>query len=128
MNVVGIGTDIVKVARFGHWRQKSRKQLSRIFSEKELEDIFVEPELISQRFATRFAAKEALYKAFCQSFEKFNLPFITFCRHVSVQKSDNIAFLVDWAFLKVSYCNILVSLSHAEEYAVAFIVMTGIHK
>lgn len=98
MNVVGIGTDIVKVKRFIRWNQKSRKQLRRIFSENELQDIFVEPALISQRFATRFAAKEALYKAFCQSYDNFDFPFITFCRYASVEKSDNIAFLVDWEF------------------------------
>ncbi len=128
MNVIGIGTDIVKVSRFENWQHKSCRQLRRIFSEDELKDVFAESHLISQRFATRFAAKEALYKAFCYSTPNFKIPLITFCRHVSVKKGDKLVFIVDREILGVSYCNILLSISHAEEYAVAFVMMTGIHK
>jgi phosphopantetheine--protein transferase-like protein len=128
MNVIGIGTDIVAVRRFAHWHEKSCKQLRRIFSEEELSDIFKEPSLTSQRFATRFAAKEALYKALCQANVNWRVPFLFFCSQVSVNKSSTVAFIVNWDALCVSYCNILLTLSHTEEYAVAFVVMTGIHK
>ena len=61
--IIGIGVDLVEVARIGELRRRhGRRFLSRVFTEREMEDNGLE-RTRDERLATRFAAKEAIMKA-----------------------------------------------------------------
>lgn len=65
--ILGIGIDIVEIDRFKGWSHKSSSELSRIFSQREIDYACECPLKSAERFAARFAAKEALYKALSQA-------------------------------------------------------------
>lgn len=61
--VLGIGIDSVDIARFEQWHTYSHKKLLRVFSPAEIAYSLENPTKSAERFAVRFAAKEALFKA-----------------------------------------------------------------
>jgi phosphopantetheine--protein transferase-like protein len=74
MAIYGIGIDIVEVARFENWHTKPLTHLKKIFTTIELNDCF---ERYSEKtyplfFASRFAAKEAFFKALSQALVTLN--------------------------------------------------------
>ncbi len=77
-----IGIDAVEIARFYHIHRYHYRQLARIFTPEEIAYCCSNPQLRSARFATRFAAKEALYKAISQ----YTQPpaFLSLCRNTYV--------------------------------------------
>ena len=61
----GIGVDIVQLARIAQALKTYEKRfLQRIFSPREVEQCEAEPAERVRRYAARFAAKEAAFKAF----------------------------------------------------------------
>ena len=76
--ILGIGTDVVQVSRFERWRKYKKEQLLRIFSPQELNDCFVEGVLNIEKLASRFAAKEAFFKAFSQMLVRLQVTRVPF--------------------------------------------------
>lgn len=116
-NVTGIGTDIIEIARI--------KRVIKKYEERFLEKIFTEKERLyckrfikaEEHFAGRFAAKEAIFKAFGTGIGKgvgwhdaeidadlYGKP--------TVHLSDHILHLFPRT-------HILLSISHCHEYATA---------
>ncbi len=65
--ILAIGHDIVEINRFAHWHTYSLKKLSKVFNQSEIDYCLQHPAYTAQRFAVRFAAKEAAYKALCSA-------------------------------------------------------------
>jgi len=63
-----IGIDAVEINRFEHWHKYPTNILARIFTEQEINYCLQNKLKSAERFAVRFAAKEAVYKALCSVF------------------------------------------------------------
>lgn len=135
--ILGIGTDIVKVNRFNSWLTLGKDKFLHVFSKTELEQCYKNEKLNLQSLASRFAAKEAFYKALSASLIKLNLNqkeflFLFCCRNVEVSKSTwgVPLFNVNWAAFekkidsKIPKLNIDLSISHEKDFALAFVVIS----
>lgn len=69
MNIIGIGTDVVNVDRIKK-ASSDENFLSRILTAKELDSIDKNSKHIYERYAGRFAAKEAIVKSLGIGFNK----------------------------------------------------------
>ncbi len=123
--ILGIGIDIVEIERFKSWHTKPVKQLTRILSHEEIAYCLEISEKSAERFALRFAAKEAFYKALC-AWQHTKLPLISLCKTVSVvkQKGNMPHLEVAWDMLNVPYipfCHI--TLSHSRAIAIAQVIL-----
>ncbi len=137
--IVGIGVDIVAVDRFNKWTAYSLDQLCKIFTLQELADSKDEQGvLIAEKLATRFAAKEAFYKALSAALVEWQLTekqfgLLSLCRYVSVVYSEwktpllhvtweSIVALIGPLPLQVT---MHLSLSHEKATAIAFVVLSA---
>lgn len=123
--IAGIGIDAVDIKRFAHWHMYSRKTLSRIFASQEIDYAQSNPTKSAERYASRFAAKEAFYKAFCSSSKECNLSFLTLCRYVSIDSSKSGApmLIINWPDLGLPQANVLLSITHTSTYALAIVTL-----
>jgi len=105
--IIGIGIDSIEIERFTHWHTFSQKQLERIFSPKEIAYCLSNStdraqlnnaNIYAQRFAARFAAREAFFKAIAQLQGSNPIPFLTLCRKIEVVRTQTGApkLMVDW--------------------------------
>ncbi len=135
--ILGVGTDIVQVDRFESWQKYSTKQLLRVFSEQELDDCLSINNCNFERLASRFAAKEAFFKAFSSALVKLNLTNQTFsflfsCMNIEVIKGawDVPKFTINWESFKnkikkdLSNFQVDLSISHEKNYVVAFVIIS----
>ena len=130
--IIGIGIDCIDINRFEHWHTYDNKRLLRLFSPEEIDYCRSSIAHSSARFAVRFAAREALYKAMSQIDPMHTIPFLTLCRATRViNESVKAPFLkVDYDFIK-NYCitsrlthaNLLLSLTHAKKIAAAVVII-----
>ena len=126
--ICGIGVDSVEIERFAGWSDYSLKKLSRIFSDEEIEYCLQQKNKISERFAVRFAAREALFKAFSYAFPNYTIPFLTLCARVVICKKNGKPFIVlrtnfsSFAIDLRSYA-IHLSWTHARKNATAFVII-----
>ena len=120
-NVIGIGTDIISIARFQKSVDRSgQKFIDKIFTEKEQEycNKFSNP---TPHYAARFSVKEAVGKAFglgiggVISFQEIEIcntkegkPFVVISNKIKKHFNDP---------------KIEISLSHCEEYATANVII-----
>lgn len=122
MSVKAIGVDIVDVERFEHFYLYHKQQLLRIFSPHEIAYCLKEPSKSAERFAVRYAAKEALYKALSQIDGIGPYPFLTLCQHVEI-----VLCPFPTIHQRVPCVNdtvqLLVSLSHSKHMAVAYVLV-----
>ena len=125
--ILGIGIDSVEINRFSEWHTYTQKKLHRIFSEQEIEYCLQQKNKSAERFAVRFAAQEAFFKAFCSAYPDVYIPFLTMCRFISTNKIDQRPILlVDWKNIIKSHENNVmcyVSLTHTQCVATAFVVV-----
>ena len=119
--ILGMGIDAVEIERFESWTRFNRKQLSRIFSEHEIDYCFSVPAKMAERLAARFAAKEAFFKALSTAVPGQALSLLTICRHVRVVRGINGApvFQADWQSLGLDDYTVHVSISHSRMIVVA---------
>lgn len=137
--ITSIGIDIVEVSRFEPWISYSKDKLSRVFSKHEI-DYFMQvnnADYKKQFLASRFAAKEAFYKALCDFLNKLNfeiesLSFDKVRQHVEVIKNSyEIPSLnVNWIELNnilrmdVPRLDLSLSISHEKSFVVAAIIIS----
>jgi holo-[acyl-carrier protein] synthase len=128
--IIGIGVDVVQVDRFAQWHTYSTKSLLRIFSSEEIDYCMQNGALSAQRFAARFAAREAFFKALSYACPEKNIPFLTVCRSLSVKKQNQKPYLLfDESCMALEYhatlqsVTIHLSLTHTKESATAFVIL-----
>ncbi len=130
--IIGIGIDSVEIHRFNHWHTYNKKQLQRLFSESEIAFCLSEPRLSAERFAIRFAAREACYKAFGHIVKEHMIPFLTLCKAITIHRSAQgfPSVMIDWKALQ-PYTKkpsppdyeLFLSLTHTEITATAFVII-----
>lgn len=113
MPVIGVGTDLVEVARIEAFAQKPGA-LARIFSPEEI-DYCLSRKNKYEHLAVRFAAKEAVFKA---------LPFdgVAF-RNITVVNLENGRPQILIKDSRAKGFTIFISLSHTHRYATAQVVI-----
>ncbi|MFH0838909.1 MAG: holo-ACP synthase [Candidatus Omnitrophota bacterium] len=124
--IIGIGTDIVEVERIKSAAEKSKEKfLNRIFTSKEIMYSFKKnyPYI---HLAARFAAKEAVYKAFGDSLLNGSS-----WKDIEIQNKKNgkpVVMLRGNARKLKSKKNVkevIISLSHTRNYATATAILIG---
>ncbi len=123
--MITIGIDAVDIARFEQWPLFSRKKLRRIFNDTEIDFILQDSNKALQRFASRFAAKEACYKALSPLF-KIPVPFLRVAQYVTVQSasSGQPMLTIDWNALKLQDgCYAQISITHTDTTAFAVVIV-----
>jgi phosphopantetheine--protein transferase-like protein len=128
--ILGVGIDSVQVKRFAQWSSISVMQLKKIFSEEEIVYCLKSPRLSAQRFAVRFAVREAFFKALCSMQQKSPLPFLKVCKAVTLLHSEyNVPVLhIHWTMLgedDISASSLAVhcSLTHTKDDAQAYVII-----
>ena len=126
MNVLGIGTDITEVARISDMLNKHGDLfLQRVFTAAEI-DYCVPRKAKSQHLAGRFAAKEAVLKAlgtgWSQGIHWTDIEVINEPGGKPVVELHNAAASVA---AQAGIRQVLISISHVKETAVAFATATG---
>lgn len=122
MEILGLGVDLVEIERF---RTKvSARFLARVFAEDELEYVKLKKDPIPS-LAVRFAAKEALIKAFGWTLFGQRLKDI-----IIVKEDDKPPYIKLRGTAKIKAqtkgaVRILVSLSHTESMAMAEVIVIG---
>ena len=112
--MISIGTDIVKVSRIKDLlTRKEEKFLNKIFTEEEIAycNSHSKPEI---HFSGKYAAKEAVKKALLSNdlIEQISL------KDIKILNKDNKApYVVVEHIMSLNYN---ISISHEEEYAIAF--------
>lgn len=131
--ILGIGIDMIDIERFTDWHTKPQEELSRIFSQEEIAYCLHEnKQLSAERFAVRFAAKEAFFKAFQAMLitikQTPNQSFLSVQKKVSIKHLPNgiPSLLINWDTLlpeQTIYPQAHISLSHATNTAIAMVVL-----
>lgn len=83
-----IGIDAVEVDRFEDWHNYDSEQLEKVFTAQEIDYCLGNKVKSAERFAIRFAAKEAFYKA-VSSLLKKPIPFAALCNKIEVIKDNS---------------------------------------
>lgn len=122
--ILGIGIDSIEIARFAHWHTYSKKKLLRIFSDQEIDYCLSVPAKSAERFAARFAAREAFFKAYSLWQPNHKIPFLIFCKVAKIVKDNGIPSIV--LNPQLGSCKIFVSLSHSQTVATAFVILEQI--
>jgi len=129
--ILGIGIDSVDVKRFATWSSYNQKILLRIFSEQEIDYCLQTPAKTAERFAVRFAAREAFYKALSMYQPEHTVPFLSLCRLITIEKHKNNSpyLIVDWeqitSYHPIRPAETLLSLTHTQQIATAFVILQG---
>ena len=129
--MTSIGIDLVEIERFQRWHTYSDKQLRKIFSEQEIVYCRSISSKSAERFAVRFAAKEALFKALAPLYAK-PIPLLTLCSNAELTvRPTGVVWNVRWqAFAQyapgadTSKITISTSLSHTHTTACAVVIIT----
>jgi phosphopantetheine--protein transferase-like protein len=136
--ILGVGVDIVQTQRFKPWLEYSKERLLRVFSQQEIDFIFSgSHELAMQRMSSRYAAKEAFYKALSATLVKLektekSFAFLSMCKAISIAsgKWEVPEIVVDWNFfekklaIELPKFDINFSMSHEKDYAVAYVIIS----
>ena len=123
--ILGIGIDSVEVARFAHWHNYLPKHLLRVFSQSEIDYCLSVSAKSAERFAGRFAAREALYKAYSSWQPDHQIPFLTFCKAITIIKKNGAPMpILD---SRLAPCNAFLSLTHTATTATAFAILEQIN-
>ena len=129
--IVGIGIDSIEIERFAHWHTYPRTRLRRIFSDKEIDYCLQSSSMSAERFALRFSAREAFFKALNTYLEGQTPRLLTVCKHVRVEHIPTGGRLiqVDWQKLLSKSTTqrpiptILCTFTHTKTVATAIIML-----
>ena len=113
--IAGIGTDIIEVDRIEQALARNDRFVERVYSEAEREYClsFSNP---SERFAGRFAAKEAVAKSLGASLSWLDVEII------SDEKGKPIVSLLNDAAVIADGREVMLSISHCRSHAMAYAV------
>lgn len=130
--IVGLGIDSVEIERFTAWHTYPEIQLRKILSAEEIAYCKQNKLLSAQRFAVRFAAREAFFKAWNSAAPENYIPFLTCCRSLTLTHNTNGAPLlqINWKILgsDTPLFTPLISLTHTTTTATACIFLQNISK
>lgn len=124
--IVGLGIDSVKISRFNGWHLYSIKQLLRVFSEQEVMYCLNYPTKMAERFALRFCAKEAFFKALCTVYPSLTFSFLKVCKNVEINNEGAPVLKVCWDALMPnpeSWLQVLATFTHTQEYATTVVLL-----
>ena len=123
--IIGIGTDICRIERIAELRRKyGPRFLDRVFTE--IEQYYCEGPTADERYAARFAAKEAVMKAIGTGWGR-GMAFAD----IEIATEDSGRPVVSMAGRAREHADELgverihISLSHERDNAVAFVVLEG---
>lgn len=123
--MIRVGIDAIAIERFSRWPTYERDRLERIFSTTEITYSLSNQLLARQRFAVRFAAKEAFFKAVSPLLEK-PLPFLTLCKLCQMVKTEqgmpNLHIQWDALPIREAY-HAQVTLTHTDTLACALVLI-----
>lgn len=125
--MIKVGIDAVDIRRFDHWIGYTKAQLEKAFTQQEINYCRTQPSKAAERFAVRFAAKEACYKALSPLCAR-PLPFLLVARHCEVALKNGIpALIIQWDAVGLckSY-NAELSLTHTDSLALATVIIERI--
>ena len=137
--ILGVGIDLVEIKRMERWANFQNSSLLKIFSDQELADCTNKASiLVLEKLASRFAAKEAFYKALSAALVKLGKTDQTFsllftCQNVQIITAsfDVPALQINWTGfegkIKCTLPQIYadVSLSHEESVAAAVVILSA---
>ena len=112
--IVGIGVDIIEVGRIQKLAERSPRFLRRVFTEEEIKYSNGKKNKY-QHLAARFAAKEALFKALGKKINWVDVGVINL-----PSGKPELVFKKKGAF---GFDRTYVSLSHLQDYAIAYVVL-----
>ena len=112
--IIGIGVDIIEVERIRKLAEKSPRFLKRIFTDKEIKYCNLKKNKF-QHLAARFAAKEAFFKALGKKIKWTDVGVINL-----PSGKPELALKREGSF---SFDRSYVSLSHLQDYAIAYVVL-----
>ncbi len=112
--IVGIGIDIIDVARIARLAQKSPRFLERTFTSREIEYCSKKRNK-HQNYAARFAAKEAFFKALGARIGWRDVEL--------VNRPSGQPDLVVKGLAQRSFDRLHVSVSHLADYAIAVVIL-----
>ncbi|MGL4387876.1 MAG: holo-ACP synthase [Brevinema sp.] len=122
--IVGLGTDIIEVSRIEEFiNEHSHERLQRIFTIEERDYAFSSTNTY-QRFAARFAVKEAFFKAFGSG----NFFEIELCHDSNKKPYINLLGETKEKWIAKGSPNISVTLSHTKFYATATVILESLTK
>jgi holo-[acyl-carrier protein] synthase len=120
--IIGIGVDVVHARRMEHWRNTPRL-LERFFHPQELSDARSRGTGVDLSLAARFAAKEALGKAFGTGLAGIVLKDIMVKNRHNGQPEIEVFGTALGALKRSGASRIHISLTHEENNAIAMVVL-----
>lgn len=128
--IVAMGIDAVEIDRFATWHTKSRTSLQRIFADEEIDYCLKNSASSAERFAVRFAAKEACVKALSVLSGSSTISLLRVCKAVVVKKHTNGVpyIMIAWDLLPeisplLQQYRWHLSLTHTKQTAIALLVV-----
>ena len=121
MKLIGIGTDIVELARFAaHAKALPDGPARRYLTETEMAEAILRKNAAAEYLASRFAAKEAVMKSLGCGMDQ-----ISFCEVEIASAPDGRPFVrlhgrAKARAAEISAATVMLSISHGKESAVAF--------
>ncbi|KKP25956.1 MAG: hypothetical protein UR12_C0039G0002 [candidate division TM6 bacterium GW2011_GWF2_30_66] len=96
--ILGLGIDSVEIKRFVDWANYTKESLKKTLTQQEIDYCLEIPIKAPERFASKFAAKEAFFKAFSQMTPENNVPFLTICQNTSIIQTQHgrPKLLINW--------------------------------
>lgn len=129
--ILGVGIDSIEIERFSHWHTYSAKALQKVFAESEIIYCLENKIKSAERFAVRFAAKEAFFKALSQANQEKTLRGLKVFKHITINKKTNGSPLlqVNWKHFLPEHAiwteslETHVSLTHTRSMATAIVII-----
>lgn len=122
--ILALGIDSVEIDRFKSWHTYSRQKLVRVFSQAEIDYCLSTSEKNAERFAVRFAAKEAFFKALCQLYPEKRFLLLKVAKNCHIIKTQSSPeLLINWNALNSPKLKVLISLTHTRQTASAAVFL-----
>ncbi len=128
-NIISMGIDSIDIIRFKDWSKYNINILKKIFTQEEINYCLNIKTKSAERFAARFCAKEACYKAL-NILTKTQINLFAFFKYIEIKKSSCGAPQISINFTKIQlkdniFINkILLSITHTKSTATALVIVT----
>ncbi|MBI2775335.1 4'-phosphopantetheinyl transferase superfamily protein [Candidatus Dependentiae bacterium] len=130
--ILGLGIDSAEIERFIHWHRFTEQQLLKFFSQHEIDYCKAIPAKSAERFAARFAAKEALFKALSNLIPEKPLLLLAVAKKSEIYQGIHGAPIIriDWPFFISTFFPQLktapvahISITHTRTIATVCIIL-----